>query len=832
MFHGFEQSMLALTFFEFVMVCVGLFYTILESSRQKKSEYSILSWGLSAYFLALILKILGNAAISDPPILQAPFWCVTSNTLTVGGILILVHGLVSHRLIERKQFSNVLRYLAITLMVSFLVMGLISILAPDTQTGIWRIIPSESGLNGIFLGEWIFSLQEAFLLVYALIILITHARERSIYAQGFFLFLAFGRLAYMAYLAGDLSDSVQSILPRILESLVDPLGFLFLVMAINQIIAEDLQRLNLQLLRRTELLEDATRSLTKLNQLSTNLLKTTHIPDIVETILAGLADEFGFTHTFLLVLDRQTKMLKGFRLDSTNRSHHFMDIDVRHEHFLKDAMLRGKSLFFGSSRMPDREFIRNYNLSKSLVTVPLLTKKEQSCFEMYDCDKVSCPVQAFGWNACWLCRDECPFCKTDRPEDISECIQCPAFNLVGLLIVDNRNPRHRVDESNLAFLETFTNQAGMALHNAMLVEDLSREITFRERTFKSLPNGVMVLDERGLIQSLNPSLLEILNMEDRDVTGIPFEAVRLVNLEEKFHKIVNSVLEDGRSYEGVGESWTLTLPGRTLKLNIKVNPLPGTGNRHGAVILFEDITDVTALQEQLFRSEKLATLGQMAAGIAHEVNNPLAGVSGFLQVLAGRLPEDSPERSAMEAALGNINRASGTIKDLLKFARLGPAQKRSIRLTEVLEESIMFLQFQKEHHGIEIITEFQDGLPNVVIDPDQMRQVFINLVLNALQAMGDEGTLKVTTVLQNGYARTFIEDTGGGIPKENIELIFEPWFTTKQAKGTGLGLVNSDRIVIEHGGILAFSSIEGEGTTFIIDLPIQEPTGKIKPEEM
>jgi hypothetical protein len=389
-------------------------------------------------------------------------------------------------------------------------------------------------------------------------------------------------------------------------------------------------------------------------------------------------------------------------------------------------------------------------------------------------------------------------------------------------VVDNRNPHHRVDESNLAFLETFANQAGMALHNASLVENLSREVTFRERTFKSLPNGVMVLDERGLIVSINPSLLDILQLTNSDVTEIPFEAVRLVNDEEKFHSIVTMVLEEGKSYEGIGETWTLTLPGRTLKLNIKVNPLPGTGFRHGAVILFEDITDVTALQEQLFQSEKLATLGQMAAGIAHEVNNPLAGVSGFLQVLASRLPEDSTERSAMQAALRNITRASGTIKDLLKFARLGPAQKKSSRLNEVVEESLTFIQFQQEHSHIRVEREFGENLPDVVCDPDQIRMVLTNLVLNAVQAMGREGTLTVTTVSQNGYARVFLEDTGPGIPQENMKSIFEPWFTTKQAKGTGLGLTNSDRIVKEHGGVLSFSSVEGQGTTFIVDLPIEQ----------
>jgi two-component system NtrC family sensor kinase len=230
---------------------------------------------------------------------------------------------------------------------------------------------------------------------------------------------------------------------------------------------------------------------------------------------------------------------------------------------------------------------------------------------------------------------------------------------------------------------------------------------------------------------------------------------------------------------------------------------------------------VTALQEQLFRSEKLATIGQMAAGIAHEVNNPLAGVSGFLQIMASRLPEASPERSAMQAALGNINRASGTIKDLLRFARLGTANKRPTALNEIIEESLVFVQFQQEHQGVKIVREYRKNLPQVVVDPDQMRQVFTNLVLNAVQAMDKEGLLAVTTTSQDGFVRVFIEDTGSGIRMDNFESIFEPWFTTKQAKGTGLGLTNSDHIVNDHGGTLAFSSVEGKGTTFIVDLPTE-----------
>ncbi|MCX6644881.1 MAG: hypothetical protein NTY09_00765, partial [bacterium] len=448
----FEQSggMLGLAFVEFVMVCLGLFYMLLESNRQKKTDYGSLTWGLALYFAALIVEILQNVSLNSKLLMISPFWAILSNSLTAGGILLLVHGLVNRRLSDRSHFHIVLRWVAITLGLSAILSGILSTVLTDsgTQEGTFNLF----GQPRVFAWEIVFSVQEIFLLVYAFFTLMSQSKQKYVYTQGFFIFMTFGRLAYMAYLITDLNPGNDTMFPFILRSLLDPLGFLLLVMAINQIISEDLQLVNIQLLRRTELLEDATRSLSKLNQLSMNLLKSTHIPDIVETILAGLADEFGLPHTFLLLLDRQTNVLKGIRLDSNGMGYHFMDIDMRQDHFLKDAMLKGRSLFFGDgSRNPDREFIKNYNLSKNLVTVPLMTKKEKTCYDMYDCDKVSCPVQAFGWNTCWLCKEECPFYRKEQVLNFTECVKCKAFNLVGLLVVDNRNQKkNRVDEKNLA----------------------------------------------------------------------------------------------------------------------------------------------------------------------------------------------------------------------------------------------------------------------------------------------------------------------------------------------------------------------------------------------
>jgi signal transduction histidine kinase len=237
----------------------------------------------------------------------------------------------------------------------------------------------------------------------------------------------------------------------------------------------------------------------------------------------------------------------------------------------------------------------------------------------------------------------------------------------------------------------------------------------------------------------------------------------------------------------------------------------------------DDVTDKLQLERQLFHSEKLATIGQMAAGIAHEVNNPLAGVSGFLQVLAARLNPDSPEKSPIDAALKNIDRASNTIKDLLKFAKPPPSEKKLSNINQLIHDSLLFISYQPRYEKIKVVKDLDNTLPDVLADPGQISQVLDNIIINALQAMGSEGTLRVATGLSGKWVHVYITDNGPGIIAANIPRIFDPFFTTKQSgEGTGLGLSTCDRIINDHGGTIAVYSVEEKETTFLIRLPISE----------
>ncbi len=230
-------------------------------------------------------------------------------------------------------------------------------------------------------------------------------------------------------------------------------------------------------------------------------------------------------------------------------------------------------------------------------------------------------------------------------------------------------------------------------------------------------------------------------------------------------------------------------------------------------------------ENSLVRSARLAAVGEMAAGVAHELNNPLTTVSGFVELVLEELPKDSPHRPDLELALREAQRARGVVRRLLDFSR--PAENQRVRtdLNELVSDVLTLVQHLVRTGGVEMHIELWDDLPWITVDPAQIKQVLLNLIHNAIQAMPDGGTLAVKTTPVQREGRSWlsinISDTGVGIPKDNLERIFEPFFTTRQAgQGTGLGLSVSYGIVAEHGGSIEVESQPGQGSCFLIYLPV------------
>jgi signal transduction histidine kinase len=236
------------------------------------------------------------------------------------------------------------------------------------------------------------------------------------------------------------------------------------------------------------------------------------------------------------------------------------------------------------------------------------------------------------------------------------------------------------------------------------------------------------------------------------------------------------------------------------------------------VKLSEDITEKRKIEEELFRTTKHASIGRLAAGVSHEIGNPLASISSLVQELLSEnlslFASDSLGTINM-----HINRIARIVRSLGDFARLYPKQKVSTSLKDILQNTIDLVRYDKNFKKIEISTDVQDIKP-VTIDPDEIQQVFLNLMLNSRDAMPDGGKIDIAIRSSNGFVEAVFTDTGTGIDQENRDKLFDPFFTTKgPAKGTGLGLSICYSIIKDHGGSIEVNPVKSGGTSFTLKIP-------------
>jgi len=224
-------------------------------------------------------------------------------------------------------------------------------------------------------------------------------------------------------------------------------------------------------------------------------------------------------------------------------------------------------------------------------------------------------------------------------------------------------------------------------------------------------------------------------------------------------------------------------------------------------------------QAHLLRTEKLASIGQLSAGVAHEINNPLGTIMIYAHLLLKGMDKDDPRIEDIELIIGEANRAKEIVQGLLSFARETKLRQGLMNVSDLLEDVLSLVINQSLFHNIRIEKSFVQDMPIIVADETKLKQVFLNIILNAAQAMEGNGKLTISTIIDKKHIKVKIQDTGPGIPPENMGKLFSPFFTTKE-KGTGLGLAISYGIVERHGGKIDVDSELGKGSTFIISLPI------------
>jgi signal transduction histidine kinase len=266
-------------------------------------------------------------------------------------------------------------------------------------------------------------------------------------------------------------------------------------------------------------------------------------------------------------------------------------------------------------------------------------------------------------------------------------------------------------------------------------------------------------------------------------------------------------------------------------LNIAIAPLVSRESEHiGRLILFQDVTERTELERRLMQTDKLTSIGVLAAGVAHEVNTPLAVISSYSQILAKQLADDEKKAGILDKIAKQTFRASEIVNSLLSFSRTATTSFQSVGLHSVIDETLVLIGPQLQKARIETDKGFANALPTIRGNSGKLQQVLLNLFLNARDAMPEGGRLRVETTFDADHVFVRVTDTGLGIPPEIASRIFDPFYTTKvPGKGTGLGLSISYGIIREHGGIIEVASRLGEGTTFTITLPREPKTASSGP---
>jgi PAS domain S-box-containing protein len=352
--------------------------------------------------------------------------------------------------------------------------------------------------------------------------------------------------------------------------------------------------------------------------------------------------------------------------------------------------------------------------------------------------------------------------------------------------------------------------------NEMIVklENNTRELIrmkdFNEDILRSTTTGIITIDNRGEFISMNRAAERVLGIRGKNKNGVIYH--ELIELLKNTLKEDNPVKNIVRTFSD--ES------GKSRFIEINTSLLKNEeGNIKGALCSFNDITERKEFESKIDKIDRLASLGELAAGLAHEIRNPLAGIKTSTQVLANRTEQNDANVLLFDKIISEIDRMNKLITDLLNFAKPPASRLEKRDITKIIRESAKFLEEHFRKCKVNITFNFPLKEYFVLVDGYQMKQIFLNLFMNAIKAMPEGGRISVYIAAKGDFIEIYVRDTGKGISQENLPRIFDPFFTT-DPKGTGLGLSVVQKLVIQNGGEIDVKSELNKGTTFCIKLPV------------
>jgi PAS domain S-box-containing protein len=357
-----------------------------------------------------------------------------------------------------------------------------------------------------------------------------------------------------------------------------------------------------------------------------------------------------------------------------------------------------------------------------------------------------------------------------------------------------------------------------------LTQDLEDVKNFTESIIQSIGSGIIITEMNDTITYINRAGERMLGYSKKELLEKPFS---IFGLKEK-QSVIPSFLNNPDDLDTRKEGWMKKKDHTEFPVGFTINNhLSVRGEKIGKIVVFRDLTNVYKIQEEILRMDRLVSLGKLASGIAHELRNPLAGIKTTAQALGEEMSGDDSRREYLNRITKEIDRLNDLLKTFFSFAKPQNLNLVQCHIKDIINEIIPFLIKEIADKGIRFIETYHPQLPKIQVDRTQMHQVFLNLFLNAIQAMPSGGELKIeaspilsTSVegFKKNFIKVVISDTGRGIPPHIIHKIFDPFFTTKP-KGIGLGLSITYQIIKKHGGTVKVESQWEKGTSFIINLP-------------
>ncbi len=417
--------------------------------------------------------------------------------------------------------------------------------------------------------------------------------------------------------------------------------------------------------------------------------------------------------------------------------------------------------------------------------------------------------------------------------------------VVGVLNAEKSRELPPFSQMGLELTLLISGQLAITIENVELHQRQQTLRAFNEDIIQNMTNGLVVVNETLQVTVFNKAASTLLGYDTAEVLGQPLRdaipgAMKLGDIiEVTFHNYgqAPSLQSQQRPDRMVAAQTDSTSrgpavrhpqdevnvrhkDGSVLPLAVNASPLrDSSGKVTGVVCLFEDLSEVKAIEAERRRLDRLAALGEMSAVVAHEIRNPIAGIAAGVEYLSKNTPEGSPHREDMAMILGEIERVNRILEDILSVARPFQLKLGLQTVPDIMEHVLHRYQTSIEKKTIRVVRRYVSSLPQVLVDRQRMEQAFTNLVLNAVEVMPNGGTLGIGLSADDYWLIITVSDTGPGISLDVQQRIFEPFFTTK-TRGTGLGLAVAQRVIEEHGGTIEVSSEIGRGTKFTIQLPL------------